>query len=222
MSDPQSSIRTRVPAVLLQVLAVVQIGILAAALARLIDTAWGTTGILGTLYGIGIGAAVALVFLTLPARHRLLFAIASLITVGTALGGALDWASLGGQGMLFDQDHAGRIWLLIVGDLMFAGWLLIARRETREAHVGWFGSMFVFIGARAALEAVYFVPLLLPPPVINGPQVGGFSSGGVMSAVAIGFLVVAGYLGVPLWEFALGRRLRRPDASVPQSQGWLG
>ena len=74
----------------------------------------------------------------------------------------------------------------------------------------------VLLALRAALEVVFFLPLLGPNATSPLDQEAGTSSGAL--ALFLGLMVLGGTVVVAAWEIVLGSRLRRPGAAVVGTQ----
>ena len=199
-------------AALLVLLAVTQLGIIVAAFARVLDPGWGTTEVLGALYGIAVCVAVGAVAVTHPVRRRGLFRTASLAAAAAALVGALCWATLFGRAFLLQASQSPRIWAIIVADLVFAAWLLLARLDSTEGRAPGLGWLAAFTAARGGLEGILFFPLLLPATA-TGDRGGGVTGSPPIFAFLVIGSVLVGFIVIPLWEGALGRWLVRRGPS---------
>lgn len=177
---------------LLVLIGVVQITLVALALARVLDPGWLVFDAVGSLAGLGMAGIAALV----GARHaaaRSLGGVLTLVAVVSGLVSASVWLSLAGG--TFSTDDYPRLLLLAATDTIYVLWIIWAAIAFRHSWIpGLRGAMLLLI-IRTVVELAS-LPLLFAPAA--GPGTG--MAPVLFSALAVCF----GWMVLAAWEVRLG------------------
>jgi hypothetical protein len=203
MTERRKRFLGRVVGLLLIVLGVAQLALIVA-LVQPIDWGWQVLGILGTTFGLGLFAAIAVVFATCHVQRTGLIGLVTFIAALAVLAAAASWASLFGGPLLFDADQAPRIWTIIVADGCFTVWAIVLAFDPAPPNAPGIPVLAGLLAIRTVVEWFFFLPILLPtsPPV---EQPAGNSAGGTILLFAA--VMLGGYVWIGLWDLALGRWL---------------
>lgn len=199
---------------LLIVLGAVQLALVGAIFLP-VDWGWPILGALGVVYGVALFVVIGAIVAVGNVKHARWMGIATLIAALATLVGALAWGSLFGGALLIDSSEAPRIWTLVVTDAVFAAWLILMALDSAAPKAPGLALLALLLAFRAALEVVFFLPLLGPNATSPLDQQAGDNSGA--AALILGVIVLGGTLVVAAWEIVLGNRLRQPGAAVVRS-----
>lgn len=194
---------TRLLALALALVGVGQPALIALAFGRVIDPGWPAFGAISTLVGIGMALFCGSVAATHRSRHQATFDAISLASVVASLVAAGAWLSLFG-GTFFTND-VPRLTCLVVADLAFAVWMIVAAFDLHHPRMPAWGAVASFLAIRAVLEVPIWTSLVWPTPYVGG---GGGGSSGIWGVYLAG-LIVSGYILYALWEIRLAMWLAR-------------
>jgi hypothetical protein len=185
-------------------LGVAQLALLVA-LVQPIDWGWQVVGALGTVYSLGLFAAVLVGVATSDVRPKMLIGVVTLVAAVAILAAAGAWASLEGRPFLLEAGEAGRIWTIIAADACFAVFAIGVSVGPRPPRVPALPIVGVLIGLRAFAAGLYFLPLLQPAVAADQPS--GDTSGAAVLLLAVA--VLGGYILIGVWDLVLGGWLIR-------------
>jgi hypothetical protein len=171
------------------------------ALIQPVDWGWQVLGVLGTVYGLGLFAAILVVIAPADVQRKGLIRIATLIAAAAVLAAAASWASLAGGPLLFEADEAPRILIIIAADACLLAWAALLSFDPRPPNAPAIGVIAAFLILRTVVEWFYFLPILVPTgPTVEQPA--GSSSGGTV--LLFGAVVLGGYIVIAVWDLVLG------------------
>jgi len=170
------------------------------ALVQPIDWGWQVVGALGTVYSLGLFAAILVVVAVSEVRRTMLIGIVTLVAAVATLAASVAWASLEGGAFVLGAEEAARIWAIIAADSCFAVWAVTISVGPRPPRTPALPIVGVLIGIRAVLAGLYFVPILMPASAADQPS--GSTSGAAVLLLAVA--VLGGYILVGVWDLVLG------------------
>ena len=184
--------RADVPGLLLASIGAVQIALVALALARVLDPGWPVFDAVGSLAGLGMAGAAAIV----RARYagsRTPAGARSLVAVASGLVSAAVWLTLAGH-TFFTSDY-GRIVLLAATDTVYVLWMVWAAIAFRRSWIPGLRGATLLLVIRTGVELAS-LPLLFASS--SGPGTG--MAPVLISALAVWF----GWMVLAAWEIRLG------------------
>ncbi len=184
--------------VVLLALGIAQPALLVLAFSRVVDPGWVTFETLGTIVGIGMAVAAAIVGSIGSPRVPALFRVLTVIAIVAGLVHAAAWFTL--LGRTFYTDDVLRAGLLVASDVLFAAWIVTAAIIVMPPRAPNLWPVGLFLALRAAVEVWLFAPL-----TIGGGGPAGPSSGALVLVVA-GTLFF-GYVLLATWELTLAKWL---------------